>query len=832
MARRLIALGVTCLVGLSVTTRASAFSLVDAKCRKALGVGTRAVALSVFKGMRSCHKARLLGASAYPGTLDCNDIAELPLAAQNRIAAKQAKLTTAATRKCDMAGASSPMALGYNVCLAPCESIAITAAYTSVAACLACQATNEAKQAVTTAFGIFPNPPVQGSKTDELKCQVAVGAGLGTYVASRTKFQQTCQFKEDIGRIPPTDCRIDDASHKVQKARDRANARIAASCDDATLGHLTSCAATQAAELTCIDNASETSADDIFVFVYEPPVLAPTPTTTPTGTPTIPDTPTGTATNTPTNTPTVTGTPTSTPTNTPTNTSTPSATATSSPTATPTLTPTDTPTDTPTLTPTASPTDSPTNTPTQTPTFTPTNTQLPGEPTYTPSETPTITDTPTLTPTQTPTHTPTHTATETPTSTPTHTPTTTATPTQTPTVTPTQTPTATPTHTPTDTPTQTPTATPTRTPTATPTQTPTATPTHTPTVTPTQTPTATPTRTPTATPTVTPTNTPTDTPTNSPTTTPTSTPSATPTITATAAATPITKVCTIGGSNSRAGLQFDKAVLGFINLGRSVASVSGSVQLQFGPQDGTGARQVTIPASSVSFNEVSFSIAGGLATVNVCVVSTGVDGVGEVDCNGGDANYNFLSQVDHNTNAAPQSNGGFAADPTCAATYTDPVTGGVSNACLEASMGTCNANNLHPGVCNSPTHTTYSGTFATAGMSVRMPLRLKVVSAATGDACDGVGDTYSTTADVNAFLTTGSAQGTIFDSNNENRKIDQGASCRGGSCVTLVTGAPLTSFCSNPANALSGSKMVTAFGAIDLDPTAGDAVATIELQCQ
>lgn len=290
------------------------------------------------------------------------------------------------------------------------------------------------------------------------------------------------------------------------------------------------------------------------------------------------------------------------------------------------------------------------------------------------------------------------------------------------------------------------------------------------------------------------------------------------------------KTCSIGGSNSRLGLQWDKTVL-FISLGRTVCPVSGSTQIVFGPQAPNGVRPVTIPASSISFNQVTCNVAG-LSTVTICVESTGVDGTGIVDCDGGEPNYDFLTQVDHNTNAGPQSNGGFPADPTCTATYTDPVTGAVSNACLEQSGGTCNANNLHPGVCNSPYHTTYPNSFTAGGMTVRVPLRLKTVSSSTGNPCDGVGDTYGASTEVNAFLTTGTARGTVFDSNNENRKIDQGASCRGGSCITQVTGVGLSTFCGNPAASLSGSRMVTAIGVLDLDSTAGDTVATVELQCQ
>ncbi len=466
----------------------------------------------------------------------------------------------------------------------------------------------------------------------------------------------------------------------------------------------------------------------------------------------------------------------------------------------------------PSMTPTPTVTESATPTPTPTQTSTPTSTDTA---TRTATGTPTITNTPSATRTHTPTRTPTltHTPTDTPTETPTETPT--PTPTETLTPTPSHTlPSGAPTFTPTNTPTIT--NTPTRTPTltSTPTQTPSFTPTSTPTFT--NTPTSTPT--PTHTSTATPTHTSTPTRTFTPTITPTFTPAT------------IFKTCSIGGSNSRLGLQWDKTVL-FINLGRTICPVTGSVQIGFGPQDPSGVRQVVVPASSISFNSVTCNVAG-LSTVTICVESTGVDGAGILDCDGGEPNYGFLTQVDHNTNAAPQSNGGFPADPTCTATATDPVTGSISSACLEQTGATCNANNLHPGVCNSPYFNSYPNSFASGGMTVRVPLRLKTVSSSSGDPCDGVGDSYGASTEVNAFLTTGVAHGTIFDANNQNRKIDQGASCRGGACVTEVTGTPLTTFCSNPSASLSGAKMVTAIGVLDLDSTAGDTVATVELQCQ
>lgn len=447
------------------------------------------------------------------------------------------------------------------------------------------------------------------------------------------------------------------------------------------------------------------------------------------------------------------------------------------------------------------------------------------EPPFVPSATPSLSPTPTLTRTRTETPTETPTRTETPTATPSDTPTPTLTRTHTRTFTPT------PTHTSTRTPTITPTATNTLPPGV-----PTFTPTNTPTIT--RTPTLTPTRTetPTLTPTVT--RTFTNTRTLTPTQTPTSTPTRTPTITATP--TFVTRVCNVGGgSASRAGLQFDKTVI-IINVGRLLANIAGTVGFTIGNVDGNGNRSIVIPTSSVSFpNPAVFTLAG--TEIKVCVYPGATDGVGTLDCNGGEANYNFITELDHNTNGASQSNctgnnvhpQACAQDSTCTASFTNPVTGAVSDACLEASMATCNAGNLHTGVCNSPSRTTFSGTAPTGGLQVIEPLQLKVVGSSTGNECDGVGDTYSTIVDVQAYLTSGQAEATVFDSNNENRRIAQGAGCRGGSCVTRVNGNPATALCSNPVSgSLNGIKFVTAFPAIDLDATAGDAVATVEMTCQ
>ena len=769
-------IGLTCPLAVAP---ARGLSANDARCRKALGGAVRKLALTVLKEKESCHHARMVGDSDVAPTTDCNEVTQLPAKSLDRIAKAESKLRDAATKRCDLGLASSPIVLGFTGCPSPCETLGQYSDYASVADCLACLTKAETCVITENTYGIYPDPPIQPGENDIFGCQVGIGKTAYKYLGGRMKQKQTCQYKEDKEKIPPTDCKTDDTQGKVSRSRDKANVYISDSCTTERLAYMTSCAQILAPEITCVDANTESSGDILFDHVYFPPfVPSPTPTASSTATPTISGTPTRTATITPT------------------------MTLTHSPTETATETPTDTPTDTPTETPTN------TSTRTSTRTFTPTRTA-----TFTRTRTPTETPTPTITETFTPS--------------PTLQP-------DAPTLTPTDTPSATPTPSITSTPTQTPTETPTMTATETPTDTPTATATATPSNTPTRTATrtATPTNTATQTATDTPTSTPTATPTQTPTRTPTSTNTATPTITGTPTATLIARVCNVGGANSKAGLQFDKTVLGFINIGRATATIAGTVTLKIGYLDPSGNREIVVPASGISFpNQADFSIVG--QHIYVCVYPGTDDGHGVLDCNGGEANYNMLKEVDHNTNAAAQSNGGFSADPQCDDTFTDALTGGISNACLEASAGTCNGKNLHLGVCNSPTHTTYSGTAAAGALIIRTPLVLKVVSTSTGNMCDGVGDVYSTEVEVDAYLTSGQAESTIYDANNENRKIAQGAGCRGGSCTTRVTGATLPSLCTDPINgSLTNGKIVTAFPAIDLDSTAGDAAATVEMTCQ
>jgi hypothetical protein len=350
--------------------------------------------------------------------------------------------------------------------------------------------------------------------------------------------------------------------------------------------------------------------------------------------------------------------------------------------------------------------------------------------------------------------------------------------------------------------------------------------TQTPNVTPTVTPTSTA---PTATPTISATPTPTFTVANPPTATRTATPTPTRTPTPTVTASPLSRTCNIGG-----GLDVSQIALqlktGSGNL-RIRGAVTGSQTLQFTSPDANGVRQVTVPANSIQFDPIVITVFPGFE-VMVCVDDAGVDGSGKIDCNGGEPNPDYQSRVDHNTNNPPGSNGGLPQDPQCDDTRTDP-SGAISSACLESSVGTCNPNNLHPGMCNSPTEFVESGTFASGSMRLQENLTLRIVSDKGPDGIQCTGDdTYSNPATMRAFLTTGTARATIYDANGtDNNLLDHfGSGC--ATCQTQVVGAPRSCTNINGSAGVKNLKLVGALPIVDIDPSVGDAAVNIEITCQ
>ncbi len=362
-------------------------------------------------------------------------------------------------------------------------------------------------------------------------------------------------------------------------------------------------------------------------------------------------------------------------------------------------------------------------------------------------------------------------------------------------------------------------------------------PTPTPTLTVAITPTVTPTSTaPTATATLTASPTPTFTVANPPTATRTATPTPTRTPTPTVTASPVTKVCTIGGVDSQISLQA-KTAFGNIRL---QGDLSGSISMQFGALDANGVRQVTTPATGIVFDPITIELPLGLPPVLICVTHSGIDGLGKVDCNGGDPNLDIQARADHNTLTPPGTNGGLPQDLECDDTRTDPQ-GGTSNACLESAVSTCNPNNPHPGLCNSPTEYVESGTFGSGAMRVAETLTLRIVSDVGPDTVQCTeDDTYSAPATLTAFMTTGTARATVYDTNGvPNNLLDHTAASTPPSstlgcltCLTQVVGVPRS--CSNMlgSGGVRNLKLVGALPVIDIEPQLGDAAVNMEIECQ
>src|SRR5262245_2852082 len=153
-------------------TSAAQLSSTDARCRNRIGKGVSKLADTVLKEREKCHKLRMRGQLS-PNT-DCNDPAHSPVS--TKIASATAKLTALTLAGCE--GVSSPQALGYLQCPAPCDTVAITDD-ASVANCLACLTNTWASNAVELVYG---EPLVSAADDGRTSCQNSVGQGLRKYL--------------------------------------------------------------------------------------------------------------------------------------------------------------------------------------------------------------------------------------------------------------------------------------------------------------------------------------------------------------------------------------------------------------------------------------------------------------------------------------------------------------------------------------------------------------------------------------------------------------------------------------------------------------------------
>ena len=256
-------------------------------------------------------------------------------------------------------------------------------------------------------------------------------------------------------------------------------------------------------------------------------------------------------------------------------------------------------------------------------------------------------------------------------------------------------------------------------------------------------------------------------------------------------------------------------------LSASVA-ITGHQEWRFGPTGPNGVRNITIPASGTHFDPAALPLGVG----TLCVRANG-DGTGTIDCDGGQPAYNNTAQQDHNTTNPPGGNGGFAQDPTCDDTFTQP-NGSIATANLEVS------GDPHPGVCNSPVHVVESGNAPAGGMKLFESLILRLITSGSCPADNAPFDGGAGDILVSGSISSGTSAGTIFDVNNTSGNLQQSGSGCGlfgtSACTTNVVGTPFS--CANvDANNLSTGKLGLAFPALDI-PTVNDVVATLTVLCQ
>ena len=213
----------------------------DMRCRQALALGARRLGATVLTEMQKCQQTRMLGElhnstydaaqrSRRPLRVDCYDLAALPGSSLRKIDKAEATLSSLAQMMC-VPPVSSPAALGYTLCPAPCDSVVITD-YDGVATCLACR---------VKADCVAMNP-------DVLTCQGAVGAAFRLYMSTRAKEQQRCQARKDMGMLPTTDCMTADPKGRIARKLTKVQEAIKA----------------------CVKACGDEMSDGMFFDVYEP----------------------------------------------------------------------------------------------------------------------------------------------------------------------------------------------------------------------------------------------------------------------------------------------------------------------------------------------------------------------------------------------------------------------------------------------------------------------------------------------------------------------------------------------------------------------------------
>lgn len=250
---------------------------------------------------------------------------------------------------------------------------------------------------------------------------------------------------------------------------------------------------------------------------------------------------------------------------------------------------------------------------------------------------------------------------------------------------------------------------------------------------------------------------------------------------------------------------------------------------------------VALRADEVFFNPIVVTGVGCACTRAVPIPAFGqnVSGSGIVGCGDtslSDVNYEVVQ--DHNTNPGSPGNRVQAMpnDPECN-DQTD-LDGAISEACLEGTGSDCSTPEhsiVHPAVCNSPPALTRSGgpapkgsAFIVTGIQIGVllsggfgcPAMNCRVTDFGPDCMPCTDDDVVKGAPATVALTTGVAQGAVFDVNNATSglpAIEEGVDCGFGPCVVKQVGQKLdcSLIVNDPTYAGTGSKTVLAFPALD-----------------
>jgi len=226
------------------------------RCRKSLAGGVKRLSATLLSAQQHCHKLRLDG-RLDPAT-DCNSVAMLPRAA--KVVAVADRFAASALRACS--GAALPAVAGFQSCPDPCAGEDV-ADYPGVAGCLSCLVLDR----VATLSDGVSGAPVAPASMPVQRCHALVRKSFG-YLIDRVGAQQRCQAVEDK-RPAGVECRDADVEGRIPRLRAKVE-DLLARCSADALADVDTCDAELSAAQSCVLQAIEAVADELFERVYFP----------------------------------------------------------------------------------------------------------------------------------------------------------------------------------------------------------------------------------------------------------------------------------------------------------------------------------------------------------------------------------------------------------------------------------------------------------------------------------------------------------------------------------------------------------------------------------